>query len=63
LRAWLFSLSSAGAWEFTASGRQLIVWKVIRLARSRATALDAILSVLRDCERTCSTSGQTYANY
>src|SRR5215813_7996666 len=62
LCAWLFSRGSAGAWELTAS-RQIIVWKVIRLARGRATALDAILSVLRDCERTGSTPGWICANY
>src|SRR6516225_2563699 len=29
-----------------------MVWKVFQSTRHRATSLDAILSVLRDCERT-----------
>ena len=36
----------------TASSRQIMVWKVFQSTRDRATSLDAILSVLRDCERT-----------
>src|SRR5262245_26209541 len=31
--------------------RQVMAWKVMQLARDCATSLDAILSVLRECER------------
>jgi nitrous oxide reductase len=51
LRAWLFSTSYAGAWELTANSKKIMGWKVFQSTRDRATSLDAILSVLRDCER------------
>src|SRR5438874_2263881 len=39
-----------------------MTWR-FQLTRAHATSLDAILSVLRDCDRALSTSGRIFANY
>src|SRR6516225_1719682 len=43
--------------------RRPMLQALIQLMRERATSLDAILPVLRDCERARSTSGRIWANY